>query len=389
MGLRVLHLIDSGGLYGAERMLLTLVQEQLRQGLEPTILSAGEAAIEEKAIEAEARRLGLPVVQWRMKPGLNLREARKIIHWAVRHNTQIFHAHGYKFNILLGGWPKKLRGGIPLVSTLHGYVKASPWTRIGLYEVLDRIALRQVDRVVLVDKSMRTLMPQSIAQSGRCIWVPNGIEELPPKPDSLPIEVEDFVGSHKATFAVVGRFSEEKGLDRLVLAVANSSGRLDDVGFVLIGDGPVRAKLQRQIADAGLERQFLMPGYFSNVAAMLPHFHGLLMPSRTEGLPITILEALRARLPIVATAVGSLPSILGPLSSARLLQPSANPDELIAAIEEFATDGPDDAARARGFELFARSYTASRMAALYLEVYQQLFCRHEQDLNSAASGGSA
>lgn len=75
--MKVLHLIDSGGLYGAEKMLLALVKAQLDQGLEPMILSAGEPNIEEKPLEAEAKRLGLPIISWRMTPELTLSKVGK------------------------------------------------------------------------------------------------------------------------------------------------------------------------------------------------------------------------------------------------------------------------------------------------------------------------
>ena len=91
MGLKVLHLIDSGGLYGAEKMLLTLVAEQVKMGLSPMILSAGEMGITEKALEIEAKRLGLPLCIWRMKPGFNFKESLKILRWAKTHKFQVLH----------------------------------------------------------------------------------------------------------------------------------------------------------------------------------------------------------------------------------------------------------------------------------------------------------
>jgi hypothetical protein len=109
MGLKVLHLIDSGGLYGAEKMLLSLVQEQLKQGLDPMILSAGEPGTDEKPIEAEARNKGLPVTAWRMAPGLNLKESWKILKWAQDNKYQLLHSHGFKFNVLLGMYPAWIR----------------------------------------------------------------------------------------------------------------------------------------------------------------------------------------------------------------------------------------------------------------------------------------
>ena len=108
LALKVLHLIDSEGLYGAENMLLALVQEQIKSGMEPLILSAGTPEIAEKALEIEARKRGLPVLKFRMKPGMNLIKACQILRIAKRHGINIMHSHGYKFNILLGLMPSPL-----------------------------------------------------------------------------------------------------------------------------------------------------------------------------------------------------------------------------------------------------------------------------------------
>ena len=132
MGLKVLHLIDSGGLYGAEKMLLSLVKEQLKTGLEPMILSAGELDVIEKPIEAEAKRLGLPVIPWRMKPGLNLKESFKILRWAKKNRYDLLHSHGFKFNVLLGIYPERVRK-IPMIATLHGYVYAPRFSKLWFY----------------------------------------------------------------------------------------------------------------------------------------------------------------------------------------------------------------------------------------------------------------
>ena len=120
-------------------MLLSLVQEQTRRGMDPMILSAGAPGIEEKALEKEAVRLRIPVTPWRMKPGLNIRESWKILKWAQLNGYQILHSHGFKFNVLLGMIPRLLRK-LPMVVTLHGYVHAKRFSKLWVYEVLDRVA---------------------------------------------------------------------------------------------------------------------------------------------------------------------------------------------------------------------------------------------------------
>ena len=369
-GLRVLHLIDSGGLYGAERMLLALVAEQIRQGLAPMILSAGEPGIDVKPLETEARRLALPVTVWRMRPGLNLREAWRIAVWARSGRYQVLHAHGYKFNILLALLPQRVRGRDSVfVTTLHGYLRAPFATRLWVYEQLDRLALRRAQAVVIVAESMRPLLPRIQGRNGRrLVFIPNGIDPAPPEPLPLPPEIAAFTRRYRTNMVVVGRLSREKGLTDLLEAVAGARAELEDVGFTLIGDGPLRTALEAHIAAEGLQERFLLPGYLDGVAAHLGHFDALLLPSWTEGLPITVLEALRAGCPVIATRVGELPSVLGDCPGAALVPPH-RPAELAAAIVRQANTAPGAAPSIASEERFRSEYTASTMAARYLSLY--------------------
>src|SRR4051812_35512529 len=99
--MRVLHVIDSQGIYGAETVLLNLASEQQRRGERPVSLSVGAVGAPEKAIEAEARRRGIECVALRMRDGLNFAGARQILHLASEHGADLIHSHGYKSNILL------------------------------------------------------------------------------------------------------------------------------------------------------------------------------------------------------------------------------------------------------------------------------------------------
>ncbi len=368
MGLRILHLIDSGGLYGAERMLLMLVEEQLRQGLEPMILSAGEPHIGTKPIEEEAHRLALPVIPWRMSKGLNLREAWKILQWAKRNHYQVLHSHGYKFNILTGFWPAWLRG-LPVVTTLHGYVRAPRRSRMAAYEALDRWMLTRLDRIVIVSEGMRRLVPPSVRQPSRCLYIPNGISPTPPAPAQLPGPVVGFLRQHKQCLLAVGRLSREKGFNYLVDVFARTPANLSQTGLVIIGEGGERERLESEIAKHGLEKQILLAGYQQNAAAWMPHFDALVMPSLTEGLPITILEALRADLPIIASAVGALPSLLGDTDSATLIPPG-DVSALETALTNWAIIPPADKGATTASSL--RPYSAVAMAEGYYSVYRDL-----------------
>ncbi|MGH7171738.1 MAG: glycosyltransferase, partial [Gemmataceae bacterium] len=96
----------------------------------------------------------------------------------------------------------------------------------------------------------------------------------------------------------------------LVAAAERVLREQPSVGFVLFGEGPERANLQKQINAAGLGQNFIIAGFRADLDRFLPHFDLLVLPSYTEGLPNVVLEAFGAGVPVVATAVGGTPEVI-------------------------------------------------------------------------------
>ncbi|MCC5794579.1 MAG: glycosyltransferase, partial [Chromatiales bacterium] len=201
--MRVLHLIDSGGLYGAERMLLMLCQGLIDKGVSSSILSCGAPDDPEKPIEAEARRQSIPVKPWRMRPGLNLAGMREIWRYIQEQRVDLVHSHGYKFNILLA-LTRQTSRRIPAVATIHGYLNGKFPGRQWLYETLDRQCRRRLDRVVFVARQPRALARRECVIHN-CIATGTG-----PAIHAGP--------AHR--LAIIGRLSTEKGHDRALSALA-------------------------------------------------------------------------------------------------------------------------------------------------------------------------
>ena len=372
--MRVLHLIDSGGLYGAEKMLLTLVSEQMAAGLLPTVLSAGETGIQNKPIEVEARRLGIPVIPWRMNPGFNLKAARDILRWAQSENYQILHSHGYKFNVLMGLWPESIRK-IPLIATLHGYVRAKRFTKAWVYETIDRLILARLRRVVLVSEAMKRQVPEKIARSSKTVVIPNGmsIGSIRESASSEPAEaVFGFLSRFDSIVLGVGRLSAEKGFVRLLDAFAVLRQSHELLGLIIIGEGKQRAALERQVSDLGLEDFVQLPGYVDEVPAVMKRSDVLCMPSLTEVLPITLLEAMAVGIPIVACDVGEIDKVLGHGAGGRIVRyegASQLAGELAAVLDhKDSVDEQVEWARNR----VETDYSANAMMESYLAVYRQV-----------------
>ncbi|WP_323753752.1 glycosyltransferase [Marinobacter sp.] len=377
MAIKVLHLIDSGGLYGAEKMLLTLVSEQIKQGLAPMILSAGEPEQPEKPLETEAKHLGLPITPWRMKPGFNLMGAKDIIRWAKSNGFQLLHSHGYKFNVLMGLWPESLRS-LPLITTLHGYIKAPRFTKSWLYESVDRFALNQMRAVVLVSEAMKQQIPAGVAQSERIAVIPNGldVEAVREKAQSPLSEIfREFFDMHSPVLLGVGRLSPEKGFDRLIQAFSCVREDHPNAGLIIIGEGAMRAELVGQAEKTNVLPDVLLPGYYDEVPAVMSNANIICMPSRTEGLPITLLEAMATGIPIVATNVGEIGRVLGQtrgLVKGGVVVPAEDDAALLEGIHEMISNrDTQNAATAWARERVQAAYSSEAMADQYLAVYQQ------------------
>src|SRR5690606_26387521 len=204
----------------------------------PLILSAGTPDIEEKPLEKAALERGLPIKKWRMKAGFNLPEAWKILKFAKQEGVQILHSHGYKFNLLMGIWPKVVRK-IPLVATLHGYVNAPKYTKMWLYEILDRAILNRAESVIIVSSHMENMSTLKRIKRNKIYLVENGIniDASTWVDEKLDGNVEKFFKGHNKIIGSVGRLSKEKGHEYLIKAFFNLLQVEKNIGLLLIGEG--------------------------------------------------------------------------------------------------------------------------------------------------------
>jgi len=166
----------------------------------------------------------------------------------------------------------------------------------------------------------------------------------------------------------VGRLDAVKGHDLLLRALVEVPGAT----LTVLGEGGQRAALERQVAALGLADRVRLPGWAPDVTAELPAYDVLVHPSRTEGWPLTVVEAMLAGLPVVATPVGSVAEAVDD-GETGLIVPADDPVSLAVALRALR-DNPGRRERlgARGREVAASGMTASRMAQRWLALWEQL-----------------
>lgn len=371
--MRILHLIHSEGVYGAERILLYLAGEQQHRGHQPLIGSIRDPGTPETPFEALARAHGLTVVRIRIAPRPTPGVVKSLLGSVRAVAPDVLHSHGYKANILLGPVPRGRRG--PMLATLHGWTSTRLFSRMWVYEHLDRLALRRLDGVVVVARSMLKLRPlRGVAASRRHV-IENGIPPLAARLHEmaahgaapLPDELVEFV-AHRPTFIAMGRLSLEKGFELLLEAFARVRAQTAATHQLLVvGEGPQHQLLENRIAAFGLSAEVRLAGYVDGADRLLEHAAGFVMSSLTEGMPLVLLEALQWRVPILATAVGAIPDILEG-GRRGLLAPPGDVDALATGLLRILELRPVKPA-SKADEATADPYTSAGMAERYLGAY--------------------
>src|SRR5262249_38555149 len=227
--------------------------------------------------------------------------------------------HGYKANIL--GRPAARRRGIPAIAVSRGWT-AESW-RVRLYEWMDRMHLRFMDRVIAVSQAQAEKVKACGVNDARINVIPNSIDPerfADPDPRYRTRMERYFRHGVSLIIGAAGRFSPEKGFDVLVQAAATVMEACPEVGFVLFGDGPEEGNLQPRIPMLGPARRVVMAGFRSDLDRYLPQLDLFVLSSHTEGMPNVVLEACAAGVPVVATAVGGTPEVVDDEASGWLVQ---------------------------------------------------------------------
>jgi glycosyltransferase involved in cell wall biosynthesis len=371
--MRILHLIDSRGVYGAERILLYLAGEQQRRGHDPCIVSIGDPGAGESEFEALARARGLAVAPVRIAPRPTPGVVRSLLGTVRSLGPAVLHSHGYKANILLALTPRRERG--PMLATLHGWTSGERLSVVWLYERLDGWALRRLDAVVVVAGSMLGLPAlRAIAPSRRHV-IANGIPSRAERLAELdarhvpavPQAITDFI-IRRPTLVAIGRLSFEKGFALLLESFARARAEEGaDWQLLIAGEGPERSALGARIAALGLQDSVRLGGYVEGADRLLEHARGFVMSSYTEGMPLVLLEALQWPVAVIATRVGAIPELLAQRGGARLVPPrdgaalTAALGALMSARLASQVSAPPDT-----------RYTVPEMTGAYLRLYEAI-----------------
>jgi len=364
---RVVHFTDSAGFGGAERQILTLIEHLDRDQWDPVLAHHGSPGIQ--PLVEGARALGVPHVVLDPMPD-GLAGARRVpaTARALRGlGADVLHAH--LTWPLAAKWP--LAAGVAarlpaVLATVQLYLPFQA-TRATLFQ--HRVLSLRVGRYVCVSRFVAEACIAHVGwPPGRVSVVHNGIDPGPWEQGDAAagrLALGDGEGPVALTLA---RLDPQKGLEVLIEAAAQTPG----VQFAIAGDGPERPALERQITRLGLDGRVRLLGRREDAPDLLAACDLFVLPSRFEGLPVSVVEAMAAARPVVATAIGGTDEAVVD-GETGLLVPAGDAGALARAVARIAGDGGRSAAMgAAGRERARASFTASGMAAAIAGIYRHL-----------------
>ncbi len=269
--------------------------------------------------------------------------------------------------------------GVPVrVHAEHGRDARDPLGVNPKHNLLRRLVTPFIDRYVPVSRDLRGWLERVVRIPARKLQlIDNGVDTErfrahgPTQAEAWQDDPDAFV------IGTVGRLQDVKDQATLVDAFAALRRLLPDepLRLVLVGDGPLRAQLETQVAASGLQDSVWFAGARSDVAPVMRSFSLFALSSIAEGTPVTLLEAMASELPVVATAVGGIPDLVGhgSASPAGTLVPAGDAQAMAAAIAPYVRDR----ALARrhggaGRDRVEQHYSMQAMLAAYVALYDEL-----------------
>ena len=341
----VVHVAESTGWAGGERYLLALARELDQKRFRLSVIVPDDGPLVERLHALDVETCRVPLNDRLVSPG-----AFRALRRALEHlRPVIVQSHGARSNVytrVAARWD-----GVPIVlSTVHNSLfdyEVAGWRR-ALYVLAERVTSPLADRIVAVSQAIaHDLVERYRIDARRTVVVHNGIDAWAFRParGAATVQHELRVPGGRRVIVMAGRMTAQKGWDVLLEAAARLAAVRGDLFWLLVGDGPLRGPLERRAAELGVPVSFT--GARGDMADVLGCADVVVLASRSEGLPFTLLEAMALGKPVVATRVGGVAEVVEDGRSGRLV-PRDDPAALAAAVAS-VVDSPDAAAMgARG-----------------------------------------
>ena len=381
--IRVLRVIARLNVGGPALHVTYLTRGLAERGYETTLV-AGDVARGEESMAFVADRSGVDVVRLpglsrELSPVHDALAAWRLARVIRRVRPDVVHTHTAKAGAvgrvaaLLAGTRRPV-----VVHTFHGHVLRGYFGRVGTlaFRAIETALARATDRLVAVSPEVRDeLVALGVAPADRFSVIRLGIElerRVTFEGDRLEVRRRHAIGRDTFVVGWFGRMTAVKRTDDLLAMLTGLRERGVDALLLLVGDGDDRERLEQRAHDLGVARSCLFLGYQDDVAPWYAACDAVVLTSASEGTPVTIIEALAAGRPVVATKVGGVPDVVDEGETGFLVR-AGDTHALAERLETLARDPARRAAMGdEGRERVLRRYAVERLVDDVDRLYREL-----------------
>lgn len=357
--MRIAHLIDDLGCGGAEQVVASLASYQSRYRHSVQVICLRDIGPNPVDVSALAAA-GVEIVSLDKPPGFHFGTLRKLRDHLKCHRIEVLHTHNHlvhHYGVVAGRW-----ASVPVIlNTLHGSVSlqsSAVWAR-----VLFWFSCLLSHRLVCVDQKVRDVFRQGYFFPDSKLGVVENGADL-----GRFLALPRRTTGETVTFGNIGRLDPVKGHDILLKAIALLRREHLHVRLRILGDGDLQSDLRALAQRLSITDAVSFEGFSLDTPAFLANTDVYVISSLSEGLPLTLLEAMAAGVPVVATAVGGIPKVIDKAKCGWVCPPN-NPEALADAMRQ-ALLAPDLATiGARGRAATKKSFSIERMARDYEDLY--------------------
>lgn len=381
MLMRILYVVTAAELGGAPVHLYHLMNYMVNQEFDVGLVCGLEPWLLQKAKDLGVKIFPNPYfTQSLSRPDKDFRSIGSVIHAIKAFRPTLIHAHSTK-----AGFAARISGAVlkfrPTVFTAHGWAFAEGHFLLKRWILAqaERLAARVTDKIICVSEQDRKLALQfRVASPEKLTVVHNGVNPEPfLQADGAQVKSELGLAGKIVTF--VGRLAAQK--DPMILLRAFQS--VPKGTLLLVGDGGLKPQIESYIHRHGLSNRVKICGVRNDIPQVLAASDVFALPSRWEGLPFTVIEAMMVGLPVVASRVGGVPELVED-GVTGLIVPPKDPEALAKALNTLLSDHDlrhqmGEAGRQKAM----REFTLERMLRETQSVYDGVLSNV-----SAASPGS-
>ncbi|MFQ5795733.1 MAG: glycosyltransferase [Candidatus Bipolaricaulia bacterium] len=339
MKIRILHVITTIDVGGAENHLLSLVRGLDRERYQITIAylkGRGE-------LRDTLQGLGATVIPMKMRFDTDVRVLGRLLRLIRTHRYHIVHTHLPRAD-LYGILAARLTGVPAILSSKHNVYWA---LRRNPYRSIHRWISSFCDRIIVISGYVGAFMAEIGLDPERITTVRYGLDPSPYARlnDRAPIRKEFGIEPETSLVGTIARLTEQKGLLHLIRAFANVLKQAPASWLLIVGRGELETEMKRLTRELEIEEHVIFAGFRTDIPAILAEFDLFVLPSLWEGFGLVLLEAMAANLPIVATAVTAIPEVVTDGETGILVPPGDVPalsDAMLKLIQD------RDLARAMG-----------------------------------------